>query len=127
MLNPKVPSLPVLTFYFGSKSYPLKGSDYVLEVQGTCVTSFTGGIDINSPAAHCGLLVIYSSTVATLFTTLAGTLLGSPKLHEVPAQSRTIAMLVFIPQGGICMSSPRSEILDYECLGVIVCYCDAPL
>jgi len=44
----KVDSLPELSFYFGGKPYPLKGSDYVLQVQGTCISSFTG-MDINLP------------------------------------------------------------------------------
>ncbi|KAF8974534.1 endopeptidase [Flammula alnicola] len=44
----KVPSLPELSFYFGGKPYPLKGSDYILEVQGTCISAFTG-MDINLP------------------------------------------------------------------------------
>jgi saccharopepsin len=44
----KVPSLPELSFYFGGKPYPLKGSDYILEVQGTCISAFTG-LDINVP------------------------------------------------------------------------------
>jgi saccharopepsin len=44
----KVPSLPELTFHFGGKPYPLKGSDYILEVQGTCISAFTG-LDINLP------------------------------------------------------------------------------
>ncbi|KAI0832421.1 aspartic peptidase A1 [Trametes gibbosa] len=44
----KVPSLPDLTFYFNEKPYALKGTDYILEVQGTCISSFTG-IDINMP------------------------------------------------------------------------------
>ncbi|THH28949.1 hypothetical protein EUX98_g5234 [Antrodiella citrinella] len=43
-----VPSLPELTFYFGGKPFPLKGTDYILEVQGTCISSFTG-MDINLP------------------------------------------------------------------------------
>jgi saccharopepsin len=38
----KVPDLPDLSFYFNGRAYPLKGSDYVLEVQGTCISSFTG-------------------------------------------------------------------------------------
>jgi saccharopepsin len=37
----KVPNLPDLSLYFDGKAYPLKGSDYVLEVQGTCISSFT--------------------------------------------------------------------------------------
>lgn len=44
----KVPDLPDLTFFFNGKPYVLKGTDYVLEVQGTCMSSFTG-IDINLP------------------------------------------------------------------------------
>ncbi|KAG6837444.1 hypothetical protein H0H93_009538 [Arthromyces matolae] len=44
----KVPSLPELSFFFGGKQYPLKGSDYILEVQGTCISAFTG-LDINLP------------------------------------------------------------------------------
>ena len=38
----KVPSLPDLTFYFGGKPFPLKGSDYILQVQGTCMSAFQG-------------------------------------------------------------------------------------
>jgi saccharopepsin len=44
----KVPELPDLTFHFGGKPYPLKGTDYILNVQGTCVSSFTP-MDINLP------------------------------------------------------------------------------
>jgi len=44
----KVPDLPDLSFYFNGKAYPLKGSDYVLEVSGTCISAFTG-LDINLP------------------------------------------------------------------------------
>ncbi|KAL5530021.1 APR1 [Sanghuangporus sanghuang] len=44
----KVPNLPDFTFYFNGQPYPLKGSDYILEVQGTCISSFTG-MDINLP------------------------------------------------------------------------------
>ncbi|KAH9951584.1 endopeptidase [Amylocystis lapponica] len=44
----KVPDLPDLTFTFNGKPYPLKGTDYILEVQGTCMSAFTG-LDINMP------------------------------------------------------------------------------
>lgn len=44
----KVPSLPDLTFYFDGKPYPLKATDYVLNIQGSCISSFTG-LDINVP------------------------------------------------------------------------------
>ena len=44
----KVADLPDLTLYFDGKPYPLKGSDYILEVQGTCMSAFTG-LDINLP------------------------------------------------------------------------------
>jgi saccharopepsin len=57
----KVPSLPDLSFYFDGKPYPLKGSDYVLEVQGTCISSFTG-MDINLPGGSLwiiGMLLLH--------------------------------------------------------------------
>ncbi|EKM80080.1 hypothetical protein AGABI1DRAFT_113304 [Agaricus bisporus var. burnettii JB137-S8] len=44
----KVASLPELTFHFGGRAFPLKGEDYVLNVQGSCISSFTG-LDINLP------------------------------------------------------------------------------
>jgi len=44
----KVPSLPDLSFYFDGKAYPIKGTDYILNVQGTCISAFTG-MDINLP------------------------------------------------------------------------------
>jgi len=43
-----VPSLPDLTLYLGGKPYPLKASDYILEVQGSCLSAFTA-MDINLP------------------------------------------------------------------------------
>ncbi|KAJ7095425.1 aspartic peptidase A1 [Mycena belliarum] len=51
----KVPSLPELSFYFGGKPYALKGSDYVLEVQGSCISSFTG-MDINLPGGSLWII-----------------------------------------------------------------------
>ncbi|KAJ7268571.1 endopeptidase [Mycena rebaudengoi] len=44
----KVPSLPEFTFYFDGRHFPLQGSDYILNLQGTCISSFTG-LDINLP------------------------------------------------------------------------------
>jgi len=43
-----IPSLPELSFKFGGKNYPLKGSDYVLNAGGTCISSFVG-MDIPAP------------------------------------------------------------------------------
>ncbi|KAH7909447.1 Asp-domain-containing protein [Hygrophoropsis aurantiaca] len=51
----KVPSLPELSFYFGGKAYPLQGSDYILNVQGTCVSAFTG-MDINLPGGSLWII-----------------------------------------------------------------------
>ncbi|KAH7926766.1 Asp-domain-containing protein [Leucogyrophana mollusca] len=51
----KVPSLPDLSFYFGGKAYPLKGSDYILDVQGTCISAFTG-MDINLPGGSLWII-----------------------------------------------------------------------
>lgn len=44
----KVPDLPDLALTFDGKDYVLKGTDYILEVQGTCMSSFTG-MDIQMP------------------------------------------------------------------------------
>ncbi|KAI0004995.1 endopeptidase [Russula compacta] len=44
----KVPDLPDFSFFFNGKAYPLRGSDYVLEVQGTCISSFIP-MDISLP------------------------------------------------------------------------------
>jgi saccharopepsin len=55
----KVPDLPELSFYFDGVAYPLKGSDYVLDVQGTCISSFTG-MDIYLPGGEA-LWIIGSS------------------------------------------------------------------
>jgi saccharopepsin len=44
----RVPSLPDLTFVFDGESYPISGTDYILNVQGTCISAFTG-LDINLP------------------------------------------------------------------------------
>ncbi|KAJ1927772.1 aspartic proteinase precursor [Tieghemiomyces parasiticus] len=38
----KLDSLPDLTFTFNGKKFPLTGHDYVLQVQGTCVSAFMG-------------------------------------------------------------------------------------
>ncbi|KAF7369480.1 Endopeptidase [Mycena venus] len=43
-----VPSLPRLSFYLGGKPYSLEGSDYILNIKGTCVSSFTG-FDLTMP------------------------------------------------------------------------------
>jgi len=44
----KVPSLPDLSFFFDGVKYPLKSTDYILNLQGTCVSAFTG-MDLNIP------------------------------------------------------------------------------
>ncbi|CAH7675620.1 saccharopepsin [Phakopsora pachyrhizi] len=38
----KVADLPDLTFNFGGKDFTISGEDYILQVQGTCVSAFTG-------------------------------------------------------------------------------------
>ncbi|POY70891.1 hypothetical protein BMF94_6068 [Rhodotorula taiwanensis] len=37
-----IKSLPDLTLYFGGKPYSLSAEDYILQVQGTCLSAFTG-------------------------------------------------------------------------------------
>ncbi|KAJ7073635.1 aspartic peptidase A1 [Mycena amicta] len=46
-----VPNLPELTFYLGGKPFPLKGSDYILEIQGSCISSLTG-MDLVKPGGE---------------------------------------------------------------------------
>ena len=43
-----VDKLPTLTFYFDGKPYAINGSDYVLNLQGTCVSAFMG-MDMPAP------------------------------------------------------------------------------
>ncbi|PLW48875.1 hypothetical protein PCANC_07514 [Puccinia coronata f. sp. avenae] len=38
----RIPELPDLTFNFGGKEFTITGEDYILQVQGTCVSAFTG-------------------------------------------------------------------------------------
>jgi len=54
----KVSSLPELTFWLGGKPFPIKGTDYILEVQGTCISSFTG-LDINLPWGDLWILGMF--------------------------------------------------------------------
>ena len=54
----KVPDLPELSFHFGGKAYPLKGTDYILDVQGTCVSAFTG-MDFNIPGGSLWIIGIF--------------------------------------------------------------------
>jgi len=44
----RIASLPDLTFKFAGKDYPISASDYILNIQGTCISSFTG-LDIPPP------------------------------------------------------------------------------
>jgi hypothetical protein len=43
-----VPTLPDLTLFLGGEPYSLKATDYILNVQGSCLSSFTP-MDINLP------------------------------------------------------------------------------
>ena len=44
----KVPELPDLILHLGGKPYPLAATDYILNVQGSCLSAFTP-MDINLP------------------------------------------------------------------------------
>lgn len=63
----KVPSLPELSFNFGGRAFPLKAEDYILNVQGSCISSFTG-LDINLP---WGSLWIIGTFVRCEFTIIS--------------------------------------------------------
>ena len=53
----KVPELPDLTFHFGGEPYALKATEYILNVQGTCLSSFTP-MDINLPNGGGSIWII---------------------------------------------------------------------
>lgn len=62
----KVSSLPDLSFYFDGKAYPLKGTDYVLNIQGTCISAFTG-LDINLPGGALWIIGKFSYDCARTY------------------------------------------------------------
>ena len=67
-----VPSLPDLTFTFDGKPYPIKATDYILEVQGTCISSFTG-MDINLPGGSLWIIgKLYSCQILILLLSVMG-------------------------------------------------------
>ena len=41
----KVAGLPKLTFYFGGQPFAIEGSDYTVDMKGTCISAFQG-IDV---------------------------------------------------------------------------------
>lgn len=60
-------SLPVVTFKLNGVEYPLKGSEYVLEINGECVSGFMG-MDIAAPTGPMYILGdIFISTYYTQF------------------------------------------------------------
>lgn len=50
----KIPSLPDLTFTFAGKDFTITGEDYILQVQGTCISAFTG-LDVSVTSYHSTL------------------------------------------------------------------------
>ncbi|KAG5633431.1 hypothetical protein H0H81_007856 [Sphagnurus paluster] len=50
-----VSRLPELSFYFAGKAYPLRASDYIVQVQGVCMSAFTP-INGNLPGEHVWVL-----------------------------------------------------------------------
>jgi len=42
------PSLPEITFHFGGKPFTLKGTEYIVDLGGNCMSPFMG-IDIPTP------------------------------------------------------------------------------
>lgn len=44
----RVPDLPSFSFWFGGKKYELKGTEYVLDIGGNCLSAFMG-MDLGMP------------------------------------------------------------------------------
>lgn len=53
-----IPSLPPLGFVFNDETYTLSAEDYILNVQGTCVSGFQG-LDINVPGGSLWIIGEY--------------------------------------------------------------------
>ncbi|KAN0059701.1 aspartic proteinase precursor [Thecaphora frezii] len=51
----RVPNLPKFTFHIDGKPYELEGKDYILQVQGTCISSFQG---LNLPGPLADLWIV---------------------------------------------------------------------
>lgn len=51
----KIPSLPDLGFVFNGEEYKLKATDYIMNVQGTCISGFQG-LDINVPGGDLWII-----------------------------------------------------------------------
>ena len=62
----KVPDLPDLSFNFDGKAYPLKGTDYILQVQGTCISAFMG-MDINLPGGDLWIIGLSTCKECVIF------------------------------------------------------------
>ena len=94
----KVPSLPDFTFTFDGKPYPITAADYILQLQGTCMSGFQG-LDIKENLWIVGASlqylggipfrslpmpqVTYSCASTTLYSTSTRTLSGLPKRSSV--------------------------------------------
>lgn len=62
----KVPDLPELSFYFGGKRYPLQGSDYTLNLQGSCISAFSG-MDLNLPGGQLWIVGEQTLSLSNLY------------------------------------------------------------
>ena len=93
----KVPDLPDFSLWFNGKAYPLKGSDYILEVQGTCISSFTG-MDINLPGLIHQIVftIYYQSSLGTVHQAVSSDYNISVVYNTSPDQLSAVNQKVLI-------------------------------
>ncbi|KAK7060617.1 aspartic proteinase precursor [Paramarasmius palmivorus] len=96
----KVPFLPDFTFYFGGKPFPISGSDYILQVLGTCISAFQG-LDMSSSAGS--LWVVGDAFLRKWYTVydLDNNAIGFAELKRDPLSLITIltafiVVLIFV-------------------------------
>ncbi|CAI4217528.1 unnamed protein product [Parascedosporium putredinis] len=84
--------LPDITFELAGYKFPLSADDYILELQGSCISTFQG-MDFPAPTGPWPFLEMLSSADTTPSMTSATTASVSLPVRAEPIESRSIAKL----------------------------------